>query len=955
MSQQKNSDTISERRLRPIYDWLDNGNNKKALQEADKVLRKQPDFQCCRALKGLALMRLGKEDESIEMLDKILAESPVDEGALQAMTIGYRELKLPNKICTLYENATKKEPTNEEFLSHLFMAYVRLGQLKKQQATAMNLYKAKLKNPYYFWSVMSLVLQAIEGDEKMAQTVSLPLANRMVEKMEKDGKMEQEQETMIYLMIRQLRKDWSGALDVLNGPLGKKLENSASYHAHCISKRIELEERLENWTEVARLTRNVLLSQPDSWDTIVSYVAAVHNVQERQGKGRAENEVAYDLKPNRIDRSIEEAESLMTCLGNGYPGLRGPYLAKLEICYRMKDSDTDKLQELLIDYIQVFGSRPVCFSDIKKYLKAVPAQQRNDFILRLRDQFPDQVPATTDEIYREICLSGIERFLGKHLGLSTDVVERMVTGLLDRYVSTQPLVAHMLDSEIRPSDGYIVIASHLLWEKWMDTRANRFFMLATAMLRLGLTYSPSNWQLMIFLVRFYGRVGGGGLAEKVHAALDVKHLMLDTLGWILPRILSSSGQVDKLDRMYAATSRFYSHSPKETTEYIIQAYKCGNFPQIVDIHGLKRRIQHSFLVPLVEVERLILQLAFKTEDHPQAVSVIGYPEYITPDPIGWAHLRDNRDFSALRSYEPDSLDTSEQLIESSFKGEVCYLKLRHFLLKGLVHCLFISDDVLTFSGDTPIEAVDLNALIAELGTQQAAGQLYLKSEECLQTPQAPYRSRLNTLIPSGELVVVTAYIKAIADLNYYSDINLLNNHQGAVDTTSFSCFDSIVTALDRLMDLKRFKSESPMIDRWEDLEHNQYVVETACIATILSGAILAILRSSKGGKKKKKKVVVAKFESAIEPFTKMLEKLEQCLNNIKTAFQENHKTLTEDLSREVMIDNFAALSVNLPDLLFVEKNNILELLTASYKSQLDQMTDILDKKLSYLQTLKISS
>ena len=31
------NDAISERRLRPIYDWLDNGNNKKALQEAEKV------------------------------------------------------------------------------------------------------------------------------------------------------------------------------------------------------------------------------------------------------------------------------------------------------------------------------------------------------------------------------------------------------------------------------------------------------------------------------------------------------------------------------------------------------------------------------------------------------------------------------------------------------------------------------------------------------------------------------------------------------------------------------------------------------------------------------------------------------------------------------------------------------------------------------------------------------
>ena len=37
--------SVAERRLRPIYDWLDNGNNKKALQEADKVLKNQPGVQ----------------------------------------------------------------------------------------------------------------------------------------------------------------------------------------------------------------------------------------------------------------------------------------------------------------------------------------------------------------------------------------------------------------------------------------------------------------------------------------------------------------------------------------------------------------------------------------------------------------------------------------------------------------------------------------------------------------------------------------------------------------------------------------------------------------------------------------------------------------------------------------------------------------------------------------------
>jgi hypothetical protein len=33
----------------------------------------------------------------------------------------------------MYENAVKKEPNNEEWLSHLFMSYVRLGNYKRQQ------------------------------------------------------------------------------------------------------------------------------------------------------------------------------------------------------------------------------------------------------------------------------------------------------------------------------------------------------------------------------------------------------------------------------------------------------------------------------------------------------------------------------------------------------------------------------------------------------------------------------------------------------------------------------------------------------------------------------------------------------------------------------------------------------------------------------------------------------
>lgn len=118
-------------------------------------------------------------------------------------------------ICTVYEKATKLEPNNEEFWSQLFMSYVRVGAYKKQQTAAMALYKLKAKTPYYFWAVMSIVLQAKSSDdEKTANSIILPLAERMIAKFEKEGRMEQEQETRLYLMVLEMQQKYKNALEV---------------------------------------------------------------------------------------------------------------------------------------------------------------------------------------------------------------------------------------------------------------------------------------------------------------------------------------------------------------------------------------------------------------------------------------------------------------------------------------------------------------------------------------------------------------------------------------------------------------------------------------------------------------------------------------------------------------------------------------------------------------------
>ncbi len=60
----------------------------------------------------------------------------------------------------MYDNAHKVRPENEEILSSLFLAYVRLADYTKQQQTAMALHRLRPdNNPYYFWAVMSIVMQ----------------------------------------------------------------------------------------------------------------------------------------------------------------------------------------------------------------------------------------------------------------------------------------------------------------------------------------------------------------------------------------------------------------------------------------------------------------------------------------------------------------------------------------------------------------------------------------------------------------------------------------------------------------------------------------------------------------------------------------------------------------------------------------------------------------------------
>ena len=206
------------------------------------------------------------------------------------------------------------------------MSYVRVGNYKKQQSAAMALYKAKAKTPYYFWAVMSIVLQAkSSNDEKTSNQVILPLAERMISKMHQEGKMEQEQETRLYLMVLEMQQKYRDALDILEGPLGQKLESTTSFLDFTINTKINYRKKLENWDHVNLLAKEILLKSPDQWNIYLDYITSVFRLVDDDSKDWPEN----------VDSCVRDAVNFITFQKENNPKCRGPFLAQIELHSRL--------------------------------------------------------------------------------------------------------------------------------------------------------------------------------------------------------------------------------------------------------------------------------------------------------------------------------------------------------------------------------------------------------------------------------------------------------------------------------------------------------------------------------------------------------------------------------------------------------------------------------------------
>jgi len=861
--------SVNERRLRPIYDWLDNGNNKKALQEAEKVLKKQPSLQCAKVLKALALIRLGKSEEAQSTLQEVLSEEPYDDSTLQAMAICYRETHRPELTCQAYESALKKDPTNEEFLSHLFMGYVRIGDYRKQQQTAMALYKVKPKNPYYFWAVMSILMQAYTNDEKVCLTITLPLAERLIKKFVDENKVEAEAEVQLYLLVLEKQKKFKEALDILEGPLGEKLS-----FITVETKMGEYLQQLKMWDRMLEFYQGLLQQNPDQWINYVRYAEALF-------EATAQNESALsNAKQFIFDLVKKESESASN-------KLRGPYLARIYLWQQLHDHKLDAstlfgdLRGFIKEYVEVFGDKPCSFQDLKPFLNSLPVEHVSELLKYAKDLVtlePGNSPSNVKQICRHMLHLQLSRSLGEHDALSRDEKIELSNQLWVHFLNTKFLNEGLLSTDFRPNDGYALLSAHLLLDAWNNDP--QLLDRCLILLETALENSPANYHLKLLTTRVYMLAGHGSAAVQRYETLDIKYIQLDSLGHLLTRPLISMGLPISALPLLSSTLRFYTTHARETSECLISAYKFGSFGKIPEFTQFCQRLDSSAHFAAVTTERMLLEILVDCNSHVQLVATAdGMFADPTKDQPDWNACVDNRDLGIFTSWAPPSKQVDSNMTEKTFSGEVQFARLRNRLVHSIIAAVSLSPGwhAAHASSNGNAEhntALDrmLNELRTLLGEISSEKESFINfSQFAIQSPPPP---RLYTYVQDRCLEPLLMMMQYLSEF-----------HAGTVESKDTTQYQEAVSRV-----IRSAQESANCQGFWRNyvrLERIYNAVETLSFCALMMSIIHAIVKVSfnLGKKKKKRDGKNDQSDTMLEKYSNLLKCTTSSMRSMNAFFE----------------------------------------------------------------------
>lgn len=237
---------------------------------------------------------------------------------------------------------------------------------------------------------------------------------------------------------------------------------------------------------------------------------------------------------------------------------------------------------------------------------------------------------------------------------------------------------------------------HVMYDLGHRLESSEQLVEALCLLQYVLSNSPSNFHAKLLSLQIYNKLGCGWGAHKTYESLDIKHVQLDSLGYLHCAQLPVMGINTVAKPLYDATLRFFTTSYKESLEHLSKCYKYGSFSKLQEFMDFRDKLSNSLHYSLMSAEALLIELVCMSGTYGQNVaSVLGMNIDPEAHNIPFDELEDNRDLSVIVRWDPrpdneqsesttESVPTQsdpQEVAKDSFKQDMHLMEVRSKLLQ----------------------------------------------------------------------------------------------------------------------------------------------------------------------------------------------------------------------------------------------------------------------------------
>jgi len=143
------------------------------------------------------------------------------------------------------------------------------------------------------------------------------------------------------------------------------------------------------------------------------------------------------------------------------------------------------------------------------------------------------------------------------------------------------------------SDDCALAAARILMDLYVAGAEERVLVDAIVAARYGLALSPTNFQFKLVLLRLYRMAGAFDALYDLFLQLEVKHILLDTLSYLIVPQSCEWAAVGKVKSLADAILRLDRDNARDSPEYTHQAYKTSTFSKIPELIAFEHKLRCS--------------------------------------------------------------------------------------------------------------------------------------------------------------------------------------------------------------------------------------------------------------------------------------------------------------------------------------------------------------------------